>query len=318
MTEVDEGDEAVVRGLDWLVARQDNKNGSFAGELPNTYTALACIGLMAAGEQPGRTKRGGNLRQGLLFLVARTKRGNGYLGDDGGRMYGHAIATVALCEGYGMLAEPDENQAVGQAVQEALAVILKAQVRNRGSPHHGGWRYEVNSKDADLSVSAWQILALRAALNCGFEIPAETLALARDYVRGLHQGQGFSYQSGREPNPAMTAAGIVAMNALGATRDEADIAKLDTAARFLASADLSRGRFFYYQSYYLAAAASMTGEHAWRQRLPQLEAVILKLQNEDGQFRKHSGHDGGVYSTAFAVICLSMRYQYLPLYEPAH
>ena len=44
-------------------------------------------------------------------------------------------------------------------------------------------------------------------------------------------------------------------------------------------------------------------------------AFIVSLQNPNGEFQKHQGHSGGVYSTAFAVICLAVRDQYLPIYQ---
>ena len=59
----------------------------------------------------------------------------------------------------------------------------------------------------------------------------------------------------------------------------------------------------------------MMGGKYRREALPRLEQALLRLQQKDGQFGKHQGHDGGVYATAFAVICLSIRYQYLPIYQ---
>lgn len=311
--QMDDVDVAVSKAVKWLVARQNRTEGFFAGKFSNTYTALSCLALMSCGEQDGRTEHGVNLRAGLLYLAKQSHPTNGYFGVDGGRMYGHAICLLALCEGYGMLASPEDNAALGEAIVKGLPVTLSAQVKIADSPHRGGWRYEPRSRDADLSVTVWQIMSLRAAGNCGFAIPQEAIDMSLEYVRRTHSGEGFAYQPGRDPTPAMRAAGIVAMKSFMSDRSEADKAKIDTSWSALDSVDLSRGDHFYYQSHYLATAANMMGPDVRDDLLPRLERSLLPLQRQDGQFAKHTGHDGGVYSTAFAVVCLSTRYQYLPI-----
>ncbi|MDT8390866.1 MAG: hypothetical protein RRC34_10205 [Lentisphaeria bacterium] len=308
----DEADSAIRGGLTWLVAQQDTKNGNFGPKLPHAYTALSCLALLAAGEQPGRSEYGDALRKGILYLADKASRGRGYLGGDGSRMYGHGIATLALCEAYGMLDSPEANKRVGEAAAAALRVTIQAQVRQNG-PHRGGWRYEPDSRDADLSVTAWQVLTLRAAKNCGFDIPDRVIQDALDYVRGLHSGAGFSYQQGRPPTPAMQAAGIVCLKIMGADTSAADKAKIATAAKSLEKSDNSRGRNYYYENYYLAMAGTMLGDALSSSVLPQLEKSLMRLQREDGQFDRHTGNDGGVYATAFAVVCLSAHYHYLPV-----
>ena len=51
-------------------------------------------------------------------------------------------------------------------------------------PHRGGWRYRIEHYDgSDISVTGWQIMALRAAKNLGCDVPAETIARAVDYIK---------------------------------------------------------------------------------------------------------------------------------------
>ena len=195
----DETDLAVRKGLAWLVTQQDRRNGNFGEKMPQAYTALSCLALLAAGEQPGRSKYGQALQKGVLYLVNKAEKNQGYLGGDGGRMYGHAIATLVLCEAYGMLDSPEANHRVGKAVDAALKVTIQAQVKAPGQ-YQGGWRYEPDSQDADLSVTTWQVLTLKAALNCGFDVPDKVTRAALKYARGLYTGAGFSYQRGRPPH----------------------------------------------------------------------------------------------------------------------
>ena len=51
-------------------------------------------------------------------------------------MYGHAIATIALCEAFGMTNDP----ALRPAAQRAVTFIVNAQSKSDPSKGGGGWR----------------------------------------------------------------------------------------------------------------------------------------------------------------------------------
>ena len=316
----DEVDIAIDKALAWLVTKQDVTHGYFdyGGKYKNTQTALACIALMAAGHFPERSKYGKHLKKGILYLVNRTldPKHYGYLGKDGGRMYGHGICTLALSEAYGMLDDPEDNFKIKKALEAALKVTQKAQVKNKGK-HFGGWRYNPNSKDADLSVSVWQVLSLRSAKNCGIDIPQKAIDDAIDYIRQCyHKGhKGFAYQPGKHPNSAMKCAGIVSLLAMGSEKDDKDLEKIKESAKILKTLRPDRGNHFYYNSYYYATAANMLGMEYRTEFLPKMNKTLLRLQKNNGEFHKHSGHQGGVYSTSFAIICLAVKYQFLPIYQ---
>jgi hypothetical protein len=300
-----------------LIAQQDPETGAFRGKHTNAYTGLACIALMAAGHFPNRSAYGDNLAKGMRFLINEANNSsNGYLGKDGGRMYGHGICTLAMTEAYGMLATEQDNRDLRDAMAPALRVILDAQKQVRGKQHHGGWRYTPNSHDADLSVAAWQILALRSAQNCQLPIPQQSIDDATDYVRRTYDKNvpGFTYQGSGE-KPGMRAAGVVALLALGASVSEEDRKMIEESAKVLDSQNALNGGHYYYRLYYMATAANMLeGEYA-KKMLPRIEEALLKLQKDDGSFEKHAGFDDGIYSTSFAIICLAVNYQFLPIYQ---
>jgi hypothetical protein len=181
----------------------------------------------------------------------------------------------------------------------------------------GGWRYAPEPQDADLSVTAWQVLALRAAQNCRLEVPEQVVRDAQDYVRRTFNpaSKGFAYQPGLGPSIPMLSAGTVCLLALGGSENDADMSMINASAEHLKSVDPGQGAYFYYQSYYVATAANMLGGEHRDIVLPKLERILLNLQMPTGEFRKHSGQEGGVYSTAFSVICLCVGYQYLPIYQ---
>ncbi len=312
----DSVDRAVQRGLAWLVRQQNPSTGEFKGKLVHTDTALACIALMASGNFPGRSKYGQNLELGIRYLVAAAEKGKGLFGEQGNaRMYGQGICTLALGEAYGMMAAEKDNKAIRRALGLALPVILKAQCKKKGN-HYGGWRYKTTNHDADLSVTAWQILALRSAQNCKLPVPKEVIDDAKNFVRRMYnpRDKAFTYNGGNA-SAAMRSAGVVSMLAMGADDSGGDKAKIRSSASYLLSFNPAAGNYFYYQSYYVGTAANMLGGHYRQKLLPKLENVLVRLQQKDGEFAKHQGSYGGTYATAFAVICLSIRYQFLPIYQ---
>ncbi|MFW5871016.1 MAG: prenyltransferase/squalene oxidase repeat-containing protein [Verrucomicrobiota bacterium] len=320
INKLDEVDKAIDKGLRYLLSRQDATEGFFAGKLKNTYTGLGCIALMAAGHFPERSEFGEGLRRGINYLVEKSGEHNGYFGKEGkARMYGHAICTLALTEAYGMMPTKEENLAVKKAAQKAIDVILHSQVDNEEKKkHYGGWRYEPRKKDADLSVTVWQVLALRSAENCQMEVPAHSISNAVTYVRRVYSKKhgGYSYQPGKEPSIAMRCAGVVCMRALGKGKDDKDWKEISKFADFLMDLDPSRHRrHYFYQSYYVATAANMMGKEHRQKILPRLEKHLVGLQKDDGSFKNYHGYDGDCYSTAFSVICLSVRFQFLPIYQ---
>lgn len=320
IAEPDEVDLAIARGLSWLVQQQDMETGRFAGELGNTHTALASMALMAAGHLPGRTEYGEHVRLGIMYLVGVAERENGYFGNEGNaRMYGHGICSLALAEAYGMMPTDAENRRVKAALMAANEVTFGAQVTNENNQrHYGGWRYQPRPNDADLSVTAWFVLTLRASQNAQLPVPEEVMSRAFTYVdRTWHEGQqSYSYQPGNNQSVSMRTAGVVAMLAMGHHHDDPELRRRhERSMEFLDDFDPLSGRYFYYQSYYVATAANMIGDAQRVAFLPRMEQALLSLQNEDGSFRQHRGHAGGVYSTAFALLTLSIRYQYLPIYQ---
>lgn len=312
-------DEAVNKGLAYLVGKQDPIQGFFKGEvnMPNTHTALSCMAFMAAGHFPGRSKYGDNLRRGVMYLVRASKKHKGYFGNEGSaRMYGQGICTLALCEAYGMMQKEEDNRKIKKAIERALKVIINAQNKTKGAKF-GGWRYSPTPGDSDLSVAAWQMLALRAAQNCKLKVPDKVIEDAIEYLHKSYNptAKGFSYQPGGAPSICMRSAGAVSMMALGANVTDSDKEMCRNTTEYLLSLDPSRGGHFYYQSYYIGTAANMMGKKHREILLPKLEKALLGLQMPNGEFRKHTGNQGGVYSTAFSVICLCIRYQYLPIYQ---
>jgi hypothetical protein len=314
-------DVAVDKGLKYLAAQQ-HKSGAFPltrnkldSENVHATTALACLAFMSAGHFPERSQYGDAVRRGIGFIVARAAKHKGYLGGDKSRFYGHGACTIALASAYGMMPDAAENRQVGQALRAAVQVILDAQ-RRAESDSAGGWHYEATGQGADLSVSMWQILALRGARQCRVPVPAEAFEAAQGFLRRCYdtEADSFAYEPGGVHSDAMRAAGILGMSMLG-TDAAADRERMVRAGRPLLATTPRQGRHFYYTLFYETLAANALGGEHSEVFLPRMRAALRPLQQENGAFDKHSGFAGGVYATSFALLCLCADYQYLPVFQ---
>ncbi|RME76662.1 MAG: hypothetical protein D6776_00900 [Planctomycetota bacterium] len=102
------------------------------------------------------------VNKGLKFL-RRTQKRDGAIGygDKEQTIYNHCIATMALCEAYGMTGD----FTLKRPAQKAVTWLVKAQ--NPGA----GWKYVPNSGKNDTSVTGWAVLALKAAKAAGLKVP---------------------------------------------------------------------------------------------------------------------------------------------------
>jgi squalene cyclase len=107
--------KAINRALEWLAARQ-NSDGSYSdgGYSHGTaITSFAMLAFMSQGHLPGQGLYGPEVAKAARFLMA-SQRSDGYLvGVRGGKMYCHAMATLALAELSGQTGD-DEIKAVVQ------------------------------------------------------------------------------------------------------------------------------------------------------------------------------------------------------------
>ncbi len=95
------------------------------------------------------------VKAGLNWLMSKQGKDGSYSSD----MYAHGIATIALCEAYGLTSDP----VLKRSAQLALNFIVSAQ-----DPAGGGWRY-APKQAGDTSVTGWQLMALKSGQMAGLE-----------------------------------------------------------------------------------------------------------------------------------------------------
>ena len=310
---VDSETEAVIKGaLKWMAAEQ-SENGSWnAGskkvqQHPVAMTGYTLIAFMAAGQLPEEGEYAPNVTAGMQFLLD-TAGPDGLFRDvsNGQYMYNHGIATIALAELYGQTRSP--------IIRPTLERLVQVIVRTQGKA--GGWRYQPVPRDADISVTVLQVVALRAAKNAGLDVPGETIENAIAYVRSCSDEKtgGFTYTArGGGAGYARTAAAIYSLQVCG----QYDDPLIKGASEYLfKSTDKS---YWTYGSYYAAPAQYMIGGETWRKWYAMMKEALLTQvkRGSDGchwDFH-HSGDVGPLYSTAVYTSILAMPYHYIPLYQ---
>ena len=162
----DEIDAGVNKAIQYLVSQQ-KQNGSISDRgHENAMTSLAIMAMAAVGHQPSdATPEGVAMTRALRYLLGEGRQDkSGYFGAaDGSRMYGHGIVTLMLTEMLGMGVDAEMDKQLHDACQKAIDLIVRSQRIKKGSNARGGWRYTPDAGDSDLSVSVWQVMALRSA-----------------------------------------------------------------------------------------------------------------------------------------------------------
>jgi len=317
-------DRAVDNGLSYLV-RQQREDGSYPGNYGTSAAvpALAGMAFMAKGHLPGSEPYGEQIERAIDYVIScadlrESAAFRGYMGERGnGRMYAHSIATLFLSEASGMVDERRQEK-IDRLLPLAAKVILDAQNQKKGNPAHlGGWRYLPSSGDSDLSCSGWALMALRSARLNGAPVPPEAIEKAVLYIkRAYRESDGtFGYQG---PNggsaDTLTGAAILCLELCGKHLDPMSLKGARHLERVYARA-LNGGGERYYGLYYTAQGLFQVGGPVWRGFATWMYDTYVPQQRADGSWSGAGNQGCDAYSTAMAVLSLTVPYRMLPIYQ---
>ncbi|MDR3636836.1 MAG: terpene cyclase/mutase family protein [Isosphaeraceae bacterium] len=313
-------DQAVKRALDYLKSTQKPDGAWESGGFgrATSITSLSIMAFLAAGHVPGEP---GPYREavekGVRWVLAH-QRANGLVAANTshGPMYCHGISTLMLAEVVGMTPDAELAAEARKALTAAVKLILLAQNLTKNADNKGGWRYQPTSRDSDISVTGWQILALRAAKSAGCAVPSENIDHAVDYLKRCASREGgFGYQPGGGPNNPRTGTGILALEICGEHQTPQAVAG---AEYLLKHPPRWSSEYFFYEAYYCSQAMFQMGDKYFLVYYPKLAAILLEHQDKNGSWLSGDGNDrtgGRNYCTAMAVLALAVEYRYLPIYQ---
>ena len=317
-------ESAVLRALRWLKANQ-NADGSWAPEFPGGMTGLALLAFLAHGETPSPECKefGETVNRGLQWMTDTMMKAN--VVDN--KEYSHAIATYALSEAYGMTKIP----ALKPAMEKGLATIIAGQQAG------GGWDYAYSKDEGkrwDLSVSGWQIQALKAGFIAGADSPglAEALEKGMGFLQktAFHKEKGsFQYSKGA-PTISMQGVGALCLQLMGLGKSEEAQKAVEAISKTKLEwndperKDAAAHNQDCYKWYYQTQAMFYAGSAYWKPWNAMMAPELTKNQKPDGHWECPPPAAGAkfditkydsYYSTTLCCLMLEVYYRFLPTYK---
>lgn len=237
-------------------------------------------------------------------------------------MYAHAVATIALCEAYGLGTEEFQER-LRIPAQKAIKYIAQTQHKE------GGWRYSPR-QPGDMSAVAWQFLAIRSGQLAGMVIDRSPLIRAERFVDSCGAGpegakmSRYCYMPGGQPTLSLTGAGLLTREYLGWRRDNPDLL---VGCKYLMEnlppeSGSTLGPMYYYY-YATQVLHHMEGSDfdLWNYRMRE---HLIRTQEKEGHKAGSwspqgvdYGHAGGrLYATSMAAMTLQVYYRHLPMFRP--
>ena len=318
----DRVDQSIERGLKYLADAQ-LPNGAYGGENGSTAAlpALAGMAFLSKGYLPGEEPYGEVVNRAIDYVLdcadmKQDAKFRGYLGGRAnGRMYAHAIATLFLSEVSGMV-DPDRQARIDEVLPFAAKIILDAQSRKkRDDQDRGGWRYQPDSSDSDMSCSGWALMALRSVRLNGGSVPSEAIEKAVSYIKRSQSPDkgGFVYrrQEGNNYMTTLTGAGILCLELCGRHNDPASL----RAANFLARDfnHLVNQSYAMYGLYYTAQGSFQIGGDLWKDFSAWMYDTWIPRQRPDGAWDRNEVSPA--YATSLCILAFTVPYRQLPIYQ---
>jgi len=337
-----ESEEAVLRGLRWLVKNQ-NPDGSFGKSFRPAMTGFSLLAFLGHGESPVSTEFGPTIQKTLDWILTNGAKHKGRLSMEENfsqsGVYSHAIVSYALGEYYTMT----KDERVEPLLRQAVDYILKGQ-----APDDGGWTYFHGGKDepvpggvtgynnarvggnmgSDTSVTGWQIQALKAAHLTGLNIDGVDAALDKamlDLKRVQGPKGGYGYIS-KGDSYGLTGAGVLCTYFWKQEKDDSIRAGIkylmeETEKDYPVKYKSDKANL--YAWYYNTQACLMVGGAAWNAWNHMFQDELIKNQSPDGSWPPLAGlpphtlqlqpaGDGPYYRTNLCILMLEVFYRYMP------
>jgi hypothetical protein len=332
---------AVDAALRWLAEHQsadgswsfDHRDGLCQGQCrdpgsmkaaKNAATAMALMTFLGAGHSHVEGRYKANVARGLRFLLATLKKndrvGSWHEAVGNATNYSHGMATLAVCEAYGMARDhkpskqreksPSEmteeerrawkekqkrpkqpETAVSLAELRAAAQSSLNYITQNQHPA-GGWRYNAG-QPGDTSVVGWMLMALKSGHMANLKVSPQTvLATSRFLDSVKHDDYGSIYHYLPDKNrpleacKATTAIGLLCRMYMGWDRNHGGIVQ-GVAQLSAWGPELSangRAANMYY-NYYATQVMFHHGGEPWKKWNNSLRDRLVAAQSKQGHAR---------------------------------
>lgn len=316
----DSADAAINRALQFLRQSQQRDgcwiaNGFGSTQSPGV-TGLCVMAFLSAGHTPSDGPHAAAISSAIRWVLRQQQKSGLISSGDSFDMYHHGICTLMLAEVVGMT-DPAMADDVRERLTRAVELILKSQ-RTAGSAR-GGWRYAAVGADADLSVTGWQVLALRAAKNVGCNVPSAAMDRALEYVRNcFDESRGaFAYMPNNYLTVPCTGTGILCFELAGKNSHRSR-ESLKAGGYILRNRPGLDQAHCFYGLYYCSQAMFQLGEKYWDGYRQLMMDLLLKSQQRTGAWTGldlEAQRAGPNYTTAMGVLALTVEYRLLPIYQ---
>ena len=357
-------EESIEAGLDFLARHQFPDGHWSINELPpgvnyenpglsptmssdTAATGLALLTYLGGGYDHLTDKYRSVVRRGVKWLIKNQAENGDLFSKNGGNsfchFYSHGIATIALCEAYGLT----QDKMLREPARKAVEYIVNTQQKfDPQTGRGGGWRYKVDengrSTESDTSVTGWQLMALKSAQMAGFDVPQETFDQIKSWLKtaqiqdkpGQYAYNPFAANNdqqrhGRLPSRTMTAEAMLMLMYMGEGRDAQGMAE---GAEYIIEAPPQLGgdtedtmRNSYYWYYASQAMFQMRGDY-WNRWNEHFRKVADATQIKEGQAAgswhpmsptpdRWGQHGGRLTVTALHLLMLEVDYRNLPLFQ---
>ena len=330
-------ERAVSGGLSWL-ARHQNADGSWSFDGHSKHckdtsctcdgknaskgaaTAFALLPFLAAGQtHKSKGPYQKTIKDGIEFM-GRTAKPDGNLQAGVASMYAQGVATIVLCEAYGMSRDPQ----LKAPAQKAIEYICRAQ-----HPELGGWHYYLpggTMTAGDLSVVGWQLMALKSAKMAGLEVPSTVLEKAQKFLKSVSKGEkgGLgSYMVASDPTPAMTSVALLSKQFLGAKRTDPG---MEEGMKYMMANMPGKGERNSYYFYYATQVMHNLPGPEWDEWNRTTRRYLIETQDKKGcaagswnpelPTKDTWADEGGrLLITSVNTLNLEVYYRFLPLYK---
>ncbi|MCA9051144.1 MAG: hypothetical protein KDA89_20550, partial [Planctomycetaceae bacterium] len=283
--------------LPFLAAGHTHKSGDYRKQVQSGLNYLTQIGV---------TVPAGYDLRGMINKQSDDREPNE-------AYYVHGAATLVLCEAFGMT----KDRRLKPAAEGAVRFLVNSQ-----DPRGGGWRYSPQ-EPGSTSVTAIQVMALKAAQKAGLNVPDSVLHRVSVYLDSVQvDGQGrYGYEIQRKSyKGSVTAMALLCRMYLGWQREDGDlragVALLDKAGPY----------DNLYTTYFATQVMKNWGGEEWDRWNQRVRDDLIAGQESEGpaagSWRPRTGaihakQGGRLLTTVLATLTLEVYYRYSPLLPEA-